>query len=193
MLQVARRSDARVSRRQILGSCGALAWSLAVPSWASEAPARASDFWIRPRYLHLRHPAGDRIRIVYWSDGQMIRPAWEEVSWFMRDRVDQKAVYMQPVLLDILYGICGWLEYFGIRDPLWVTSAYRTPWRNARIEGAALNSEHTLGGACDVHHPSVSSAHMAKFGVWLGGGGVGWYPQKGFTHVDRGRLRAWRG
>ena len=29
--------------------------------------------------------------------------------------------------------------------------------------------------------------------VWLRAGGVGFYPGKGFTHVDDGRLRRWKG
>lgn len=182
-----------VTRRSVVAAFGALAGSLALPAWSNEAPGRANDFWERPRRLNLRHATGDRLDVTYWSDGEIIRSAWEEVSWFMRDRVDRKAVYMHPVLLDILYGICGWLEFYGIQDPLIFNSGYRTLARNSTIEGAAQNSEHPKGGAGDVRHPSVSATKMAQFGVWLGGGGVGWYPQKNFTHVDRGRLRAWRG
>jgi uncharacterized protein YcbK (DUF882 family) len=182
-----------MDRREALRLFGALPASLAMPSWAHEALPRANDFWIRPRHLRLAHPSGDRIQVVYWSDGEVIRPAWEEVSWFLRDRVDQKAVYMNPVLLDILYGVCGWLDFYGIRDPLTTTSGYRTPGRSVRLEGAAQNGEHPKGGASDITHPSVSADRMARFGKWLGGGGVGWYPQRNFVHVDRGRLRQWRG
>lgn len=185
--------DSQVSRRAALGMFGALAASVCSPSWSQEAPARSDDFWIRPRYVNLRHPSGDRIKITYWSDGEIINHAWREISWFMRDRVENQAVYMHPVLLDIIYGMCGWLDYFGIKDPLTHTSGYRTVRRNARIEGAARDSEHTKGGAGDLSHSRVSPTQMSKFGVWLGGGGVGWYPSKGFTHVDRGRLRVWRG
>lgn len=190
-----RGADAKelVTRRTVLKSFGLLAGALSLPAWSNEAPERANDFWLRPRQLNLVHASGDRLRVTYWSDGQIIQPSYEEVSWFMRDRVDHKAVYMHPVLLDILYGICGWLDYFGIRDPLVLNSGYRTRSRNSTIEGAAQNSQHPLGGAGDVRHPSVSSAQMSKVGVWLGGGGVGWYPSKNFTHVDRGRLRTWRG
>ncbi len=185
--------DKLVTRRSVLAAFGALAGSLALPAWSQEAPERANDFWLRPRRLNLKHASGDRLDRIYWSDGEIIRSAWEEVSWFMRDRVDNQAVYMHPVLLDILYGFGGWLDYFGIKDPTILNSGYRTLTRNSKIEGAAQNSEHPKGGAGDVRHPSVSASQMAKFGVWLGGGGVGWYPSKNFTHVDRGRLRTWRG
>lgn len=190
--EVIRDAD-NLSRRSVLGLFCAVASSVSAPAWANEAPQRANDFWLRPRRIRLRHPSGDKIDAVYWSDGEIIRSGWEELSWFMRDRVDRKAVYMQPVLLDILYGVCGWLDYYNVTEPLTVTSGYRTPSRNSKIEGAALNGEHPKAGAADVTHPSVSSSKMSKFGSWLGGGGVGWYPHKGFTHLDRGRLRSWRG
>lgn len=180
-------------RRLLSGAAGLLASQLAVPAWAQGMPQTASDFWLRPRTLNLRHVKGERLVSTYWSDGQMIQPAYEEISWFMRDRVVHEAVYMHPVLLDILYGVNGWLSYYGIREPLVQTSAYRNPQRNSRIEGAARDSEHTRGGAVDIVISGVSSKQVAAFGKWLGGGGVGWYPSKGFTHLDRGRLRSWKG
>lgn len=185
-------------RRDILKSTliglpfSALSGSLALPAWAQEAPERTNDFWLRPRSIRLRRD-GELLESTYWIDGEIQQEAWKEISWFLRDKVDQQAVWMQPVLLDILYGVDGWLRYFGISEPIDVTSGHRTAKRNARIEGAAKDSQHVSGGATDIRHASVTSAQFARFGLWLGGGGVGWYPSKGFTHVDRGRLRYWNG
>jgi uncharacterized protein YcbK (DUF882 family) len=183
-----------MSRRHFLQ--GAVLGSLysLTPAWAKEATPRfVNDFWIKPRILKLRHSSGESLEIVYWSDGELIQKAYEEACWFMRDRVVQQAVYMNPVLLDISYGITGWLDYYGVHAPIWMNSAYREWVRNSRIEGAALNSEHTKGGALDIRIQGVSSLQTARFGVWLGGGGVGWYPNKNFTHIDSGRVRTWRG
>lgn len=168
---------------------------LPVPVWAQQGldARHASDFWHRPRQLRLRHISGEQIDSTYWSDGQYIESAALELSWFMRDRVADRAVYMHPVVLDIAFGVCGWLDYYGIRQPLVLTSGHRDRQRNARIEGAVRNSLHITGEAMDVRIPGVSSLQLARFGVWLGGGGVGWYPSKEFTHMDRGRLRAWQG
>ena len=165
--------------------------ALALPAWAGEAPKMANDFWKVPRTIRLRRD-GQSLVSTYWIDGELQVPAWQEISWFLRDKVDQKAIWMQPVLLDILYGVDGWLRYYGVSDPVDVTSGHRTHRRNSSIEGAAKDSEHVTGGAADIRHSSIPSERFAKFGVWLGGGGVGWYPSKGFTHVDRGRLRFWR-
>lgn len=186
-----------MDRRQFLSSATTLAFgsvcsSVGLPAWAREAPERANDFWARPRTIRLRRDR-QRIESTYWIDGEIQEEAWKEISWFLRDKVDNQAVWMQPVLLDILYGVDGWLRYFGIADPVDVTSGHRTAHRNALIEGAAKDSQHIKGGATDIRHVSVSSQQFARFGIWLGGGGVGWYPSKDFTHVDRGALRFWKG
>lgn len=173
---------------------GVLASSLSSPLWAqSEKIAISSEFWIRPRKVKFRHPSGDTIEAVYWSDGELIRPAYDEISWFMRDRVVHQGVWMNPILLDISYGVCGWLDHFGLKKPLTLTSGHRNRIRNASIEGAAKDSLHITGNAIDIQISDISPLQVSKFGIWLGGGGVGWYPSKNFTHLDRGRLRSWKG
>jgi uncharacterized protein YcbK (DUF882 family) len=182
------------SRRQLLARGTALlASSLTLPSWAQETRGYASNFWARPRRVWLRHVSGEEINTIYWSDGELQVREYMRLSWFMRDRVVNKAVYMNPVLLDIVYGVGGWLDWFGIRKPIILTSGHRDAARNMHIEGAVRNSLHISGDASDICIPDVSPLQVAKFGLWLGGGGVGWYPSKGFTHLDRGRLRAWKG
>lgn len=165
-----------------------------LPSWATEARSGfAEGFWHQQRVLNMVHVSGERLKVVFWRDGQIVQSGYEEASWFMRDRVAGEAVYMDLELLNIAYGIGGWLTYFGIADPTVLTSGHRNFDRNRLIEGAAQNSEHPKGKALDIRIPGVSSVQVAKFGLWLGGGGVGWYPGKNFTHIDSGRVRSWRG
>jgi uncharacterized protein YcbK (DUF882 family) len=182
-----------MTRRQALAAAAALPSALSQPSWAKQDHSFANDFWIRPRTIVLRHPSGDWIERTYWQDGELISHAHDEISWFMRDRVTQEAVYIHPALLDILYGVNGWLKYFGVHEAPLLMSAFRSHGRNLAIEGAVRDSEHTRGKALDVRIRGISSMQTAKFGAWLGGGGVGWYPSKDFTHLDTGRLRYWRG
>jgi uncharacterized protein YcbK (DUF882 family) len=182
-----------LSRREALAATTLLPLSLALPAWAQQAQSFANDFWLRPRTVFLRHHSGDWIQRTYWQDGELIDQAHQEISWFMRDRVTSEAVYIHPVLLDVVYGVNGWLNYFGVRDAPDMTSAFRSYGRNLNIEGAAKDSEHTKGKALDFRIRGISSLQTAKFGAWLGGGGVGWYPGKDFTHLDTGRLRVWRG
>lgn len=163
------------------------------PAWAYQSTDNGNDFWLRPRTLRLRHPSGDFIEATFWSDGVYLRDGYEQLSWFLRDRTDKQGIYMDTVLLDILYGVQGWLRYFGVRDEMRANSGYRTPSRNRRIEGAALNSEHTRGKALDSTILGVGPQQVGKFGRWLGAGGVGFYPHRNFTHLDSGRVRTWRG
>jgi len=163
-----------------------------------------------------RPDSGERIRQIYWRDGQLIQSGYEAISWFMRDvrfdrmlkakdRLIAKALdagriepahltpwmLMDPVILDILYAYCAWLQGFGINHPLILTSAFRHMLTNLLTEGAARDSWHIKGGAADIVIPSVPTANAAAFGKWLAGGGVGLYASKRFVHLDRGRVRAW--
>jgi uncharacterized protein YcbK (DUF882 family) len=184
-----------MNRRNFLRCAGAslLPLTVGLPSWAQEAPERANDFWLRPRRIRMRHASGERIDALYWSDGQIVEEGYVALSYFMRDRVVNQGVYMHHTLLDILYGVGGWLDFYGVRSDIVLNNAYRQYLRNLRIEGAAKDSLHTRGEAGDILIPGVNTAQAAKFGIWLGGGGVGWYPSKGFIHLDRGRVRSWRG
>lgn len=187
--------DHMIGRRSLLKVGGASLLPLLVgpPAWAQEAPERANDFWLRPRRIRLKHVSGEKIDALYWSDGEVVQEGYYALSHFMRDRVVNQGVYMHHTLLDILYGVTGWLDYYGVSSDIVFNSGYRDYRRNRRIEGAAKDSLHTRGEAGDVAIPGINTLQIAKFGVWLGGGGVGWYPSKGFIHLDRGRVRSWRG
>jgi uncharacterized protein YcbK (DUF882 family) len=204
-----------VSRRELIQAAALLPAAIGVgPLQAQGASPSAgiSDFWSRPRTVWLKRPStGEQIRTTYWADGQLIAHEYERLSWFLRDpRMQARiarlasarravpqgwypAVGMDLVLLDILYAVGGWLEAFDMGRPLIVTSAFRHPVTNAGIEGAVKDSQHTRGAASDIVIPDVPASRVSAFGVWLRAGGVGFYPSKGFTHVDGGRRRTWRG
>lgn len=184
-----------------------------------DVSAQPAGFWERPRWVWLkRSVTGEELKLVYWKDGQLIPDAYHQASWFLRDlrfqamlskkdaRIDTALlkgviteqhlspwVLMDPVLLDILYAYSAWLYVCGVRSPLLITSAFRHLITNYMTEGAARDSWHVKGGACDVVVPGVKPDALANFGRWLSGGGVGLYPNRGFIHVDRGRVRSWLG
>ena len=178
---------------------------------ASQAPSVA-DFWSAPRQIWLsRRATGQSIKAVWWANGQVQPQAYRDLSFFLGDplmaaRIRQilqrgqplpahwhPAVWISPVVLDTLYALGAWLTYFGMARPIEVTSGFRHPLTNAAIEGAARDSLHQIGAAVDVVVPGVSAQKVAQFGAWMRGGGVGVYPQRGFTHLDAGRVRSWRG
>lgn len=64
------------------------------------------------------------------------------------------------------------------------TSGARFPQTNTRIEGAARDSKHTKGEAHDGFFEGVQISVQSQFAQWIGGGGVGFYPNKNFIHTD---------
>jgi uncharacterized protein YcbK (DUF882 family) len=212
------------SRRAFV--CAAAAMSLAtsisalatVPDWGKTPSQVPSAFWTQERWVWLKRPdTGEEIRLVYWANGQLIQQAYQQISWFLRDRrfekmmatdspVIAKAIgvgrvtkqqitpwaLMDPIVLDILYAYSSWLQAYGLARALMVTSGFRHFITNELTEGAVLASWHPKAGAVDFFIPGVPVEQVARFGTWLAGGGVGLYLKKNFIHVDRGSVRHWR-
>lgn len=180
-----------LTRRRLLIGAAAFIPSLIVPG---RAIAQSADFWNLPRELWLYRPASkETVREVYWYDGRINWPGYVRICNLLRDVRANEAAQMDVVTLDILRGMQGWLQGFGISEPLIMLSGYRTARTNATTEGAAKDSQHTRGKATDQTIRGVSSEALGKFGMWLGGGGVGFYQKKNFVHTDSGRIRTWRG
>lgn len=182
---------------------------MGAPSAASGAGA-APDFWSVPRSVWLRRSAtGEQVRCTYWADGQVRAREYEQVCWLLRDvrmtsALEDRARSGQRTpqgwygyaaidvnLLDVLYALSAWLDLFGKSAPLQILSGFRHPVTNSATEGAARSSEHTRGAAADIHVAGVSVEALGRFGQWLGAGGVGFYPSRGFLHLDSGRVRSW--
>lgn len=155
-----------------------------------------SDFWDKPRELWLyRYATKEQIRATYFKDGQLVQEEYNRLCWFMRDSHVNKMVAMDFVLLDVLRGIQGFYQLNGWNYPIVLNSGYRSPETNKKLkkEGAAKNSMHLYGRAADVYMPGAPIRDVARLGLHFRKGGVGFYPDKGFVHIDTGNLRVWRG
>src|SRR5947207_11966915 len=75
-----------------------------------------------------------------------------------------------------------------------VLSAYRTRETNAMLArttfGVADNSQHIYGRALDVNLSDRLEEAMRTARA-MQRGGVGWYPQSRFIHLDSGPVRNW--
>lgn len=154
------------------------------------------NFWLRPRELWLRrHKTTEEVRVVYWKDGALLSEGYWQACALLRDRKANVMTAIDPVLLDVLRGIHGYYEAWDWKHPIVATSGYRTLKTNKALskEGAAKNSMHLHGRAVDLYVPGIPQAHIGRLGQYLQQGGVGFYPAKGFTHLDTGKLRAWHG
>ena len=62
-----------------------------------------------------------------------------------------------------------------------------------RSSGVASNSYHTRGQAIDFRIDGVALSKVRAAAESLSSGGVGFYPQSNFIHVDTGPVRTWHG
>ncbi len=99
---------------------------------------------------------------------------------------------VDPELLDLIHDVREALRSSGTFE---VVSAYRSPETNemlrARSGGVARNSQHVLGKAIDVRLRGVETNKLRDSAIELHRGGVGYYEQSDFVHIDTGRVRRW--
>ena len=85
----------------------------------------------------------------------------------------------------------------GVNQPFQIISGYRSPVTNAAMHakssGVASHSLHMQGMATDIRVEGVQLSHLRSAALDLRRGGVGFYPQSNFVHVDTGRVRQWAG
>jgi uncharacterized protein YcbK (DUF882 family) len=145
------------------------------------------------RELSLYHThTGKSISVVYYEDGTYVPAALQDIDDFLKDFRNGARHDIDPALLDVLYEI---KVKTGSKAPFEVISAYRSPETNqmlrAQTGGVAQSSMHIQGQAIDVRLRDVSLAKVRDVALRLQRGGVGFYPESEFVHVDTGRVRHW--
>lgn len=171
-------------RSFILGSLGVAAAGFSVIPAARANQARRLSFY----HTH----TGQQLRLTYAEDGQHVPQALDEINDFLRDFRTGKSHPIDPQLLDVLYQL---RQKAGGRGTFEIISAYRSPETNdmlrANSSGVAQGSLHMQGKAIDVRLRGVSTHELREHALSLGFGGVGYYRDSDFIHVDTGRVRFW--
>ena len=181
-----------ISRRSLLGVFAATAVT-AAPQFANAAGVLRGAGDIRRIYMRSQR-SGEVLNTIYWVEGEYIRPALEEISWFMRDWRENTAIEYASTNVDIMAASHRLLE---TNEPYLLLSGYRSPATNAmlhsRSSGVASNSYHIRGMAADLRLSSRSISQMASAAKACNSGGVGSYGRSNFVHMDCGPVRTWRG
>jgi uncharacterized protein YcbK (DUF882 family) len=176
--------------------------AVAIPTTSFlDVPVVGQDFWQRPRIIDLqRRDTGERYAMTYWQNGSLDVAGYTKVCEVMRDAHVGEVVQIDLRLLDLMCATQAWVRFYGYNVPYVIHSGYRSPKTNKGIEGAAKDSKHMTGEAVDFTVPGLPSEYMGKLAhAFLKtdgqGGGVGFYTNSKFTHMDtgRGRERVWRG
>jgi uncharacterized protein YcbK (DUF882 family) len=187
MLRSLWESSMRVGRRRFLvGSLGAAAAVLGAPGAARAAvpPAHRLSFF----HIH----TAEKLTIVYRENGELVPGALAAINHYLRDFRTEQEHDIDLALLDALHDL--YTEFDG-RGNFEVISGYRSPRTNEALRhvtsGVAENSLHIQGRAIDVRLTSAKTTALRDAAIARAAGGVGYYPESNFVHVDTGRVRSW--
>ncbi|MES2298486.1 MAG: DUF882 domain-containing protein [Pseudomonadota bacterium] len=167
-----------------------------------DAQALDMDFWIKPRVLEVTRPAsGERAKLLYWKDGELLDSAYQELCHMLRDVTGKETAPIDPKLLETLWGTQAFLGRYGIDEPLEILSGYRTRSSNNKlIESgvpAARQSLHLEGKAADIRVANLNAEVLGGLVRSFRQGGVGFYyrasARGGWIHADTGLQRTWKG
>lgn len=126
------------------------------------------------------------------ASGKYDDEALDAINHILRCHYTEKEV-------DIDLGVIEYLNTvdreFGGDNLIHVISGYRSPEYNEMLRRknrrVAKHSLHLEGRAVDIRIPGVSLKKVKRAALNLRCGGVGYYPRKGFVHLDSGRFRHW--
>ena len=145
------------------------------------------------RQLDFYHThTGESLSVVYHDGSHYIPAALEQINNYLGDFRNGAVHSIDPDTLDILFRLRA---HFGGTDTFEIISAYRSPATNAllRAKGrdVAKRSLHMEGKAIDARLRGVDTAKLRDAAIALKLGGVGYYQNSDFVHVDNGRVRTW--
>jgi len=148
---------------------------------------------VRRAFVHNLH-TGETLNAVYWESGLYVPGALAEAMRVMRDWRNGQEHVMDPRLFDLLHEVQSRLE---VNRPVQLISGYRSAATNHMLHAesgeVAAHSQHLIGKASDIRIEGVELANLHRAALSLKGGGVGFYPQSDFVHVDVGPVRQWAG
>jgi len=175
-------------RRSFLKSSVVLASAIGMPALAKAAQPAPAERVLRLYNTH----TGESLRRVFWAEGQFIPDALKDINKLLRDHRNDKIAEMDPKLIVLLNEVS---DKFGDNQVLHVISGYRSPESNAKLaaasNGVAKHSMHMDGKAIDIRMPGKNLAQLHKAAMAMKAGGVGYYPDSQFVHMDTGRVRYW--
>jgi uncharacterized protein YcbK (DUF882 family) len=135
---------------------------------------------------------GETLKTCYHSNGRLIQRAVDRISHIMRDHRTGEIKPVDINLLDLLHRLVVAID---TPSPISIISGYRSPRTNAALRkvtpGVSSKSLHMEGRAIDIRIPGCQTANLRQLAISLNGGGVGYYPESNFIHLDTGPVKAW--
>lgn len=181
-----------LQRRRLLQTMAGGAALMAMPGLATATIKSGATLQKRLAFAHTH--TGEQLSVVYKVGNNYVPDAMVQLAHLMRDFRSGDVHPIDPGLLDIL-----WQTQANLKStaPFEIISAYRSPKTNTMLRGrsshtgVAKNSMHLSGQAVDIRLPGVALADVRDAALELKRGGVGYYADSGFVHLDTGRVRRW--
>ncbi|HZF30779.1 MAG TPA: DUF882 domain-containing protein [Gammaproteobacteria bacterium] len=178
-----------IGRRSFLlgtlsGVAGAATLARTRCAFATEIEAHTLSFF----HIH----TAENLKITYREHGELVPGTLDAIKHYLRDFRNGEE---HPIDVTLLDEVCRLYHAFDCRGHFEVISGYRSPKTNEALRhvstGVAKNSLHLEGRAIDVRLTSAALDKLRDAAISLRSGGVGYYPDSKFVHVDTGAFRTW--
>lgn len=179
------------TRRSFLKTGLLTATGLSLP--VSSLAKVADTLWPEKTLSFYNTHTGETLRkAVFWAEGDYIPDTLDQINHLLRDFRNDTIKPIDPDLIDLLHLLSRRL---GTTLPIHVISGYRSPATNLLLrqqtQGVAKRSLHMSGKAIDIRIPGCDLTRLRRVAMAQKGGGVGYYPDSNFVHLDTGRVRFW--
>jgi len=135
---------------------------------------------------------GESLRVAYREQGEPVPDALAAINHLLRDFRTEQTHVIDIALLDRLHELYAGFDYRGNFE---IISGYRSPRTNEALRhvtsGVAEHSLHIDGRAIDVRLTSAVTANLRDAAIAQAAGGVGYYAESNFVHIDTGPVRTW--
>ncbi len=169
------------------------AQSIAQADTPPEAIATTSAIpqnWLELRNTH----TGETLKVTFRNATGFIPEALDKLNNILGDHRSHEHREMDPQLFVLLADLAATA---GVEPRYEMISGFRSSGTNEKLRshggGQAKNSQHIQGKAIDVRLPGVTTERLRDLAVALKRGGVGYYRESDFVHVDTARVRYWEG
>jgi uncharacterized protein YcbK (DUF882 family) len=137
---------------------------------------------------------GESLKTDFYTGGGYCEESLTALNRLLRDHRTGDVAAIDRNLFDRLHDVAVLAD----REPRFeVISGYRSPLTNAMLnahsDGVAKHSLHMEGRALDVRLQGYRTDRLRDLALSLRAGGVGFYRQSDFIHIDTGRVRTWSG
>ncbi len=166
---------------------------MAVAASGIATPALALPSLGLPRHLgfHNLH-TDEKLNVTYWREGRYDPAALQAIHHILRDHYSGDQHPIDIRLIDLVHDMQAELQ---TDRRVEIISGYRSPHTNLHLaslsSGVASKSYHMKGMAIDLRIDGVALSKIHTTALAMRRGGVGYYPDSQFVHVDVGPRRFW--